>query len=70
MSNWDTLFYTRHFPSMDNMRVYRNVTKVLTYPMTMATVMHQLSPYQVSNGRVTKEGQRSLAGECLSHENR
>lgn len=61
-TDWDTFFYTRQFPSMDNMRVYRNVSKTLTYPITIASVLHELSPYLRKNGRLTKEGEKSLAG--------
>jgi len=61
-TDWDTFFYTRTFPSMDNMRVFRHMTKVLTFPITIASVLFNLSPYMRSNGRLTKEGERSLSG--------
>lgn len=70
MSNWDTLFYTRNFPSINSERAKRHVSKLLTYPMTMASVMHRLGPYAGSrgglDGRLTAEGSRSMAGKHAS----
>ncbi|KAJ1964828.1 translational activator for mitochondrial COX1 [Dispira parvispora] len=60
LANWDTLLYTRSFPSLVNPRAIRHVTKLLTYPMTMASVIHPLSPYNLTN-LLTAEGLRSLA---------
>ncbi|CED82842.1 hypothetical protein [Phaffia rhodozyma] len=59
-TNWDTFFYTRTFPSMDNLRVYRHMTKVLTYPITIASTLDQFSPYLKKTGRLTQEGRRSM----------
>lgn len=59
-SNWDTLFYTRNFKSIDSERSRRHVSKLLTYPMTMAAVLHQTGPFGISSGRLTKEGVRSM----------
>jgi splicing suppressor protein 51 len=67
LSNWDTLLYTRNFSSTNSERAKRHVSKLLTYPMTMASVMHRLGPYAGSrgglDGRLTVEGSRSMAGE-------
>ena len=61
-SNWDVFWYTRGFPSMDTDRMRRHASKLLTYPMTIASVLHQNSGLTLSNQRVTPEGMRSLAG--------
>ncbi|KAL5511220.1 MSS51 [Sanghuangporus vaninii] len=60
-ANWDIFWYTRGFPSMDTERMRRNASKLLTYPMTVASVLHQNSGLTLSNQRVTPEGIRSLA---------
>ena len=62
-SSWDTFFFTRNFPSIDSDRAVRHVSKVLTYPITIASVLHQNGPYTSANSRITREGQRSMAGE-------
>jgi mitochondrial splicing suppressor protein 51 len=59
MANWDVFFYTRSFPSMDSDRNMRHVSKLLTYPITIGSVLHESSPYKK---QVTPEGLRSLAG--------
>lgn len=66
MSNWDTFLYTREFNAINNDRCMRQVTRLLTYPMTIASVVHELSPYNIrKGGRLTPEGLKSLSG--LSH---
>ncbi|OBZ84771.1 Protein MSS51, mitochondrial [Choanephora cucurbitarum] len=60
MANWDIFFYTRSFPSMDSDRSMRHVSKLLTYPITVASVLHQYSPYKYGE-QVTLEGMRSIA---------
>jgi splicing suppressor protein 51 len=66
-SSWDTFFYTRQFRSVDSDQSMRHVSKVLTYPITIASVLHQNGPYTYGNGRITAEGRRSMAGEsCLT----
>lgn len=62
MANWDVLFYTRSFPSMDSDRSMRHVSKLLTYPLTIASVLHQSSPYKYGE-QVTAEGMRSISGK-------
>ncbi|CAG8588076.1 11694_t:CDS:10, partial [Ambispora gerdemannii] len=59
MLTWDTYFYTRNFPSLDEDRSLRHVTKPLTYPVTMASVLHESGPYSLRN-RLTSEGLKSL----------
>ncbi|CAG8461182.1 9223_t:CDS:1 [Funneliformis caledonium] len=59
MSNWDTFLYTRGFPSMDNNRSVRHVSKLLTYPITISSVLHEYGPY-TTNNRLTNEGLKSL----------
>ena len=60
LGNWDVFLYTRSFPSLDSDRSLRHVSKVLTHPITIASVMHENSPYKLSNSRLNKEGLRSL----------
>jgi splicing suppressor protein 51 len=64
MTNWDTLLYTRNFSAINGDRQLRQVTKLLTYPLTVASFLHELSPYRLRN-RLTSEGLRSLSGTCL-----
>lgn len=60
--NWDTFFYTRQFYSMDSEFNLAAVTKMLSYPITMASIMHQYSPYSLKpKGPLTLEGLKSLA---------
>ena len=60
MSSWDVYFYTRNFSSIETDRSRRHVSKLLTFPMTVASVIHEHSPYTRKNGRLTHEGLRSL----------
>ena len=62
MANWDVFFYTRSFPSMDSDRSIRHVSKLLTYPITIASVLHQATPYKYGE-QITAEGMRSIAGK-------
>ena len=64
MTNWDTFLYTRQFEAINHDRNMRQVTKLLTYPVTLGSVLHELSPYTIrSGGRLTIEGLKSLSGE-------
>lgn len=60
LSSWDVYFYTRGFPSIETERSRRHVTKLLTFPSTMAGVLHENSPYTTRNRRMTREGTRSF----------
>lgn len=60
MANWDVFFYTRGFASVDSDRSRRHLSKLLSYPITIATVLHESSPYNLRNQRLTHEGLRSL----------
>ncbi|KAI0363469.1 hypothetical protein BV20DRAFT_1007326 [Pilatotrama ljubarskyi] len=60
-ANWDVFWYTREFPSMDTERSRRHASKILTYPITIGSVLHQFSNLTLSNQRLTPEGSRSLA---------
>ena len=62
MTNWDTLLYTRDFTAVNAARPMRQLTRLLTYPVTVASVLHELSPYTLKD-RLTPEGLRSLSGE-------
>ncbi|KAG8905044.1 translational activator for mitochondrial COX1 [Tulasnella sp. 403] len=60
-AGWDLFWYTRGFKSIDSDRSRRHATKVLTYPITIASVLHEHSPHTMRNQRITLEGARSLA---------
>jgi splicing suppressor protein 51 len=64
MTNWDTLLYTREFNAINDDRHMRQATRLLTYPLTIGSVLHELSPYSIrSGGRLTVEGLKSFSGE-------
>lgn len=65
MTNWDTYLYSREYNAIDEERPLRQVTRLLTYPLTIGSILSELSPYEISSrkgGRLTPEGLRSLAG--------
>ena len=64
-ANWDLFWYTRGFPSMDTERSKRRARKLLTYPLTIGSVLHQNSGLTLNNQRVSLEGSRSLAGRSF-----
>ncbi|KAH7631756.1 zinc-finger of mitochondrial splicing suppressor 51-domain-containing protein [Sordaria sp. MPI-SDFR-AT-0083] len=59
MTNWDTFMYTRQFEAVNDDRCMRQATKLLTYPLTIGSILHELSPYHIRN-RLTVEGLKSL----------
>ncbi|CCF56382.1 hypothetical protein KAFR_0B00840 [Kazachstania africana CBS 2517] len=62
LANWDLYFYTRSFYSMDTEFQLATVTKMLSYPITIASVLHQYSPYSLyPHGPITLEGLKSIA---------
>lgn len=62
MTNWDLFFYTRGFYSMDTEFQLAAVTKMLSYPITIASLLSQFSPYSLNpKGPITLEGLKSLA---------
>jgi len=65
MTNWDTFMYTRGALAIDGDRQMRQATKLLTYPTTIASVIHELSPYSLRH-RLTNEGLRSFSGNIAS----
>jgi splicing suppressor protein 51 len=71
MTNWDTFLYTREFDAINHDRSMRQVTRMLTYPLTVGSVLHELSPYNVrKGGRLTPEGLKSMSGKSeasISH---
>ncbi|KAK4985624.1 translational activator for mitochondrial COX1 [Elasticomyces elasticus] len=68
MTNWDTLLYTREFNAIDNERSLRQATRLLTYPITIGSVIHELSPYNIkSGGRLTPEGLKSMTLRYTLH---
>lgn len=63
MTNWDTFMYTREFDAVNSDRQMRQITRLLTYPVTIGSVLHELSPYSIKAGeRVTTEGLKSFSG--------
>ncbi|KAF8580908.1 hypothetical protein K439DRAFT_1414934 [Ramaria rubella] len=60
-SNWDIFWYTRGFRSMDTEQMRRHASKLLTYPLTIGSILHRYSNLTVNNQRLTQEGARSLA---------
>lgn len=61
-ATWDTFLYTRQFYSMDTEFQLAVVTKMLSYPVTIASCLHQYSPYFLQpKGPITLEGLKSLA---------
>lgn len=64
MSSWDTYLYTRDYEAINLERSLRAATKLLTYPVTIASIIHELSPYNIRRGgRLTVEGLKSLGGK-------
>ena len=64
MTSWDTFLYTRDFRAINEPRSMRQATRLLTYPITIASVLHELSPYDFrAGGRLTVEGLKSLSGK-------
>ncbi|CCD22351.1 uncharacterized protein NDAI_0A01930 [Naumovozyma dairenensis CBS 421] len=62
MNNWDMFFYTRQFVSMDSEFQLATVTKMLSYPITIASILHKYCPYALEpNGPITLEGLKSIA---------
>jgi mitochondrial splicing suppressor protein 51 len=64
LTNWDTLLYTRGFDAINQDRKLRQATKVLTYPVTVGSLLHELSPFNIrKGGRLTVEGLKSFSGK-------
>ncbi|OAQ84723.1 mRNA processing protein (Mss51) [Purpureocillium lilacinum] len=62
MTNWDTFMYTREFEAINSDRSMRQITRLLTYPITIGSVLHELSPYTIKKGeRLTTEGLKSFS---------
>lgn len=62
MTNWDTYLYSREYNAINEERSLRQVTKLLTYPVTIGSILSELSPYDIRrNGRLTTEGLKSLS---------
>jgi len=64
MTNWDTFLFSREFRAINDERSLRQATRLLTYPVTIGSVLHELSPYSIKkDGRLTVEGLKSLSGK-------
>ena len=62
-SSWDTFLYTREFKAINSERSMRQATRILTYPITIGSILHELSPYNIkAGGRLTVEGLKSFSG--------
>ena len=62
MTNWDTYLYTREYEAINEERSLRQVTRLLTYPMTIGSILSELSPYDIRrDGRLTVEGLKSFS---------
>ncbi|PHH54233.1 Protein MSS51, mitochondrial [Ceratocystis fimbriata CBS 114723] len=62
MSDWDNYMYSRDFEAVNSDRSMRHITRLLTYPVTIGSVLHELSPYTIQkNSRLTTEGLKSLS---------
>ncbi|KAB5596529.1 Mss51-mRNA processing-like protein [Ceratobasidium theobromae] len=59
-ANWDVFWYTRSFNSIDSDRSRRHASKLLTYPVTIASLLHENSGINLRNQRLTPEGLRSM----------
>ena len=64
MTNWDTLLYTREFNAINEDRSMRQITRLLTYPITIGSILNELSPYDIRN-RLTVEGLKSMSGKWI-----
>ena len=60
-SDWDHILFTRSMEMISSERSLRHVTNLLSYPYTIAGVLHENSPYTIKN-RLTIEGLTSMAG--------
>jgi mitochondrial splicing suppressor protein 51 len=60
-SDWDHILFTRSMEMVTSERSLRHLTNVLSYPYTIAGVLHENSPYNIKN-RLTIEGLTSMAG--------
>ena len=70
MTNWDTYLYTREYRAINEEQPLRQVTRLLTYPVTIGSILSELSPYDIrKTGRITQEGLRSLTGRRSSLHN-
>jgi len=62
-SSWDVYFYTRNHASIETERSRRHVSRLLTFPITVAGVLHENSFLTRRSQRLTHEGLRSMLGE-------
>ena len=66
-TDWDHILFTRSMEMITSERSLRHLTNVLSYPYTIAGVLHENSPYSLRN-RLTIEGVTSMAGNSpISH---
>lgn len=62
LEHWDLFFYTRQFYSMDTEFQLAAATKMLSYPISIASILHEYSPYGLQpKGPITLEGLKSIA---------
>ena len=66
MTNWDTYLYSRDYRAINEERPLRQATRLLTYPVTIGSILSELSPYDMKGEkRITYEGLRSLSGTYI-----
>lgn len=64
-NSWDTFLYTREFEAINEERSMRQATRLLTYPVTIGSVLSEYSPYNIrAGGRLTPEGLKSFSGNA------
>ncbi|KAL9103813.1 MAG: hypothetical protein Q9163_001167 [Psora crenata] len=62
MTSWDTYLYSREYKAINEERSLRQATRLLTYPLTIGSILSELSPYDIrKTRRITYEGLRSLS---------
>ncbi|KAG5519795.1 hypothetical protein PMAC_000068 [Pneumocystis sp. 'macacae'] len=57
--SWHSFFHTRSFEGINSERSVRHLSKLLTYPLTLLSIIHENSPYNIKNS-LTIEGLKSL----------
>jgi splicing suppressor protein 51 len=62
LGDWDSYFYTRDFPPMNDEYNLAVATKVMTYPITVAALLYKYTPFLLEpKGPMTVEGAKSMA---------
>ncbi|CCJ29332.1 unnamed protein product [Pneumocystis jirovecii] len=67
--SWYSFFYTRSFEGINSERSVRHLSKLLTYPLTLLSIIHEGSPYNIKNSLTIKGLKSLLAIRYVLHEN-